>query len=120
MLVEYMLVYMAHGTVCSAADEQGEPVKENMVRVHRVPEDQDRRQIPMDIRLPKKEFDSLNVFFRNANSNQPIRIDNINAWYLTTDQLRRMYSSTSCIYSWSVIRYLRSSSLAFTLPKTRQ
>ena len=58
---------------------KGNIVKENMVRVHRALEDGGTRLVPVDVKLPKIDYDSVNILFWNGNSDNAIWINSIEA-----------------------------------------
>jgi hypothetical protein len=58
---------------------KGNVVKENMVRVHRVLNDWETKTVPLDMKLPRVDYDSVNILFWNGNSDNAIWIDNIEA-----------------------------------------
>ena len=59
---------------------KGAIVKENMIRVHRVLNDWETKTIPLDMKLPQRSYDSVNVLFWNGNSDKTIWVDNIEAF----------------------------------------
>lgn len=58
---------------------KGSIVKENMVRVHRMLHDWDRKEVPLYMKLPETAYDSVNILFWNGNSDKTIWIDHIEA-----------------------------------------
>lgn len=54
-------------------------VKENMVRVYRLLNDHDTKDISVDMELPRAGVDSVTYFIWNANSEKQLWIDNIKA-----------------------------------------
>jgi hypothetical protein len=58
----------------------GQRVKENMLRVHRFLDNGDTRDIFMDIKVPKEHVDSCKIHFWNVESERSILIDDIKVW----------------------------------------
>jgi hypothetical protein len=52
-------------------------VKENMERVYRLLDDGETKNISLDMRLPRTNYDSIHVLFWNGGSDKPIWIDNL-------------------------------------------
>jgi len=66
-------------------NKQGKVVKQKMIRIQRITEQGSWQEIYLDIKVPSKEYDALDVSFWNANSRKVIYIDNIRVSY-TIDQ----------------------------------
>jgi hypothetical protein len=49
-----------------------------MQRVHRLLDDNGNKVIALDMKLPKAEYDSVQVLFWNGASDKPIWIDGLN------------------------------------------
>lgn len=54
-------------------------VQSNFIRVHRILNDGELKNIPLDVQIPKKPFDQIKVSFWNAGSDKSIIIDNLKA-----------------------------------------
>ena len=55
-------------------------VKQNMERVFRVMDVGATQKIDLDVKLPDAAYDSVEVFFWNAESSVPIWISDLKAW----------------------------------------
>jgi hypothetical protein len=55
-------------------------VKENMIRVARLLDDNETRDIAIDIKLPDRHYDSVSIWFWNADSDKELIVDDIKAW----------------------------------------
>ena len=66
-------------------NKQGKVVKQKMIRIQRITEQGSWQEIYLDIKVPSKEYDALDVSFWNANSRKVIYIYNIRVSY-TIDQ----------------------------------
>jgi hypothetical protein len=56
-----------------------QPVKERYIRVHRLLHDGQLKDIHQDFKLPKDDFDRIEIFFWHPNEDKEIRIGNIKA-----------------------------------------
>ncbi len=52
-------------------------VKERMIRVYRLLEPNQTRNISIDVKVPQTTFDSVHILFWNGDSNKPLWIDNL-------------------------------------------
>ena len=57
-----------------------QPVKENMIRVYRLLNDGDNKDISLDMKLPKAHYDSIQVVFWNAGSDKELGIRDLKIW----------------------------------------
>ena len=55
-------------------------IKENMERVYRVMEVGSTKEIDLDMKLPAVPYDSVEIFFWNADSKVPLWISDMKAW----------------------------------------
>ncbi len=58
---------------------KGATVKQNMIRVHRVLYDWDTKDVTLFMLLPKSDYDTVEVFFWNGNSERSLWINSIEA-----------------------------------------
>ena len=56
---------------------KGEKVKENLIRIYRLLDSGQTRNLYLDSRLPKKTFDSIQVFLWNGDSPKMLLIDGL-------------------------------------------
>jgi hypothetical protein len=56
---------------------KGVKVQENMIRVYRVLDAQETKDISLDIKLPSATYDSVNILFWNADSDVPLQINTL-------------------------------------------
>ena len=56
---------------------KGQKVKENMIRIFRLLDSGQTRQLYLDAKLPKKPFDRIEVFFWNAGSPKVLLVDDL-------------------------------------------
>ena len=55
-------------------------VKANMIRVYRVLNDGDNKDISLDMKLPHVHYDSVNIQFWNGDGDKELGISNLQAW----------------------------------------
>lgn len=55
-------------------------VKENMIRVYRLLNDGDTKDIPIDVKLPGKHFDSVSIRFWNADGDKELAVSDLKVW----------------------------------------
>jgi hypothetical protein len=55
----------------------GKIVKERMMRVYRLLDNNETRDVSIDMKLPETSFDSVNVLLWNAESDKPLWVDNL-------------------------------------------
>lgn len=60
--------------------DKGNIVKERMIRVPRFLAHNTTKDVYLDVKQPREHFDSIQVFFWQAESEQPIWIDNLKIW----------------------------------------
>ena len=56
---------------------KGNVVKQNMIRVYRLLGVNDTKNISIDMKLPEAPYDSVNIFFWNADSDKPLWISDL-------------------------------------------
>ncbi len=55
-------------------------VKENMIRIYRVLNDGEKKNISLDMKLPQQHYDSVSISFWNSGSDKELAIDSLKAW----------------------------------------
>ena len=55
-------------------------VKENMIRVYRLLDENEKKNISLDMKLPQQHYDSVSISFWNAGSDKELAIDSLRAW----------------------------------------
>lgn len=63
---------------------KGQKVKENMIRIYRLLDSGQTRELYIDAKLPKKPFDRIEVFFWNAGSLKLLLVDDLQVESFTT------------------------------------
>ncbi len=62
------------------AVNKGNVTKENMIRVYRLLGENETKSISLDMKLPKKGLDEIDILFWNGASDIPIWIDDLKVW----------------------------------------
>lgn len=57
--------------------KNGQVIKENMIRLQRLLNDYETKELYMDVKFPKKDFDQASVSFWNSGSKTPIEVDDL-------------------------------------------
>lgn len=60
-------------------------VKENMIRIYRLLDNGQTRELYLDAKLPRKDFDRIEVFFWNAGSPKVLLVDNLKVECFTVE-----------------------------------
>ncbi len=55
-------------------------VKENMIRVYRLLDENEKKDISLDMKLSQEHYDSVSISFWNAGSDKELAIDSLKAW----------------------------------------
>jgi hypothetical protein len=59
---------------------KGQKIKETFIRVGRLMNDGDIKDIYIDAKIPSTTFDTVSVFFAGLNSSEALEIDNLKVW----------------------------------------
>ncbi|MBS1772995.1 MAG: hypothetical protein JST82_09040 [Bacteroidetes bacterium] len=59
---------------------KGKEIKTNVIRVHRFMKDGETKKVYIDVKIPGKEFDQIEVYTWNPGSDQTLLMDNLNVW----------------------------------------
>src|SRR6185437_1810726 len=52
----------------------------NMLRVFRLLNEGETKEISLDMKLPKEHYDTLQIWFKNVLSDKEVTVDNLQAW----------------------------------------